>query len=493
MASSLSCLLKALSFLVSCLSSCVSLFCSSWQVMSAIAFVRAILPGSLETNATVLTQSGGVLSTSVADYLSNQDNNADDGRPKAFLNWILFDEHFNLVQSSSGADQVPEESWYQNSSAVYEHLFNDLLMEKSGYLFVYVSNESTTIPVYFDNLQVSHKRGAIIDETHYYPFGLAIKGLSSKAVAFGKPLTKLKYNGKEEQRQEFSDGSGLEWLDYGARMYDNQIGRWQTPDPLVAKYLSVSPYSFEYNNPILFVDLDGRENTIYLYATDKSVRKELKEIRDAANQNFANMGLKTRVKILKNPSKFKIDQLEKTDAVAVIGNTESVVGAVKEMNEKFAQVLKDEGFGSVGDGAYVERAQDGNYRDNSVFGDGGNQIIAISTGALRKAAKEFYKSSVGESGGFVITHAAGHLGGILDEAGRYQGEDVPNFNLMRNANRQKGFIMAGLTLNDIVCAPANIISHGMENGQPKTWTGPVAKAFLNKFGNETSSGKIPSE
>ena len=51
---------------------------------------------------------------------------------------------------------------------------------------------------------------------------------------------------------------GLDLYDYGARLYDPAAAFWTSPDPLCEKYYNISPYAFCNNNPVTFIDPDGR-------------------------------------------------------------------------------------------------------------------------------------------------------------------------------------------------------------------------------------------
>jgi RHS repeat-associated protein len=107
----------------------------------------------------------------------------------------------------------------------------------------------------------------IMEENHYYAFGLKHEGYNSdqrmlvKAAAIGinqVPLGvtnyfKYKYNGKELQ-----DELGLDLYDYGARMYDMKAPHFLQIDPLSEMYPNISPYAYCLNNPIVHTDPDGR-------------------------------------------------------------------------------------------------------------------------------------------------------------------------------------------------------------------------------------------
>ena len=132
-------------------------------------------------------------------------------------------------------------------NVVYENGVPQILLTEVGY----VSLTDGQYHYYLkdhqgNNRVVVDEEGTVEEVNDYYAFGGLMSTSSRQSV---QPY---KYNGKELDRK-----GGLDWYDYGARMYDAVLGRWHAVDPMSEKYYGVSPYLYCANNPILLVDPNG--------------------------------------------------------------------------------------------------------------------------------------------------------------------------------------------------------------------------------------------
>ncbi len=112
------------------------------------------------------------------------------------------------------------------------------------------SDHETATSFKIDNFRVSRSLLVINEENNYYPFGLKHKGYNNALTGRNH---KYGFGGKEEQEEV-----GLEWIDFGWRNYEASLGRWMNIDPLAEEYMDYSPFNSMMNNPLSFIDPDGR-------------------------------------------------------------------------------------------------------------------------------------------------------------------------------------------------------------------------------------------
>ena len=138
-------------------------------------------------------------------------------------------------------------------NVVYENGVPQILLTEVGY----VSLTDGKYHYYLkdhqgNNRVVVDEEGTVEEVNHYYPFG----GVFS-STGDAQPY---KYNGKELDRK-----GGLDWYDYGARMYDAALGRFMKTDRFSEKYVSLSPYQYGANNPVNNIDVNGDSITVLNY------------------------------------------------------------------------------------------------------------------------------------------------------------------------------------------------------------------------------------
>jgi len=226
--------------------------------VSLLADILAVLGQGVINNsgghlaAGDLTGVNNALNPNVLSFL-NTGRSYDNTKPKAYLNWILFDNQFNYVASNSGVQQVQPGTSAQVLSAPLQTI------SKNGYLYIYVSNESQQ-DVFFDKLTVKHYTGPLSQEQSFYPFGLQMAGISDKALL--KQTNPYKFNGGSELEED----GGLNYYNTFYRKYDPQIGRFTGVDMLSEKSYGTTPYHFGLNNPIYLNDFSGAKEEKANYA-----------------------------------------------------------------------------------------------------------------------------------------------------------------------------------------------------------------------------------
>lgn len=194
--------------------------------------------------------------------------------PKAFVNIIVFDKNYKLLDASWEAVDPAANQVGATPVIAHDYLMREYTAKEEGYVFMYVSNESATlVDVYFDDVVMTHTKGNVVQYNEYYPFGLQTGNSWTRENTTGN-------NFLGNGGTELNATSNLYDLHY--RNYDPTLGRMNQVDPMATKYASLTPYNFAFNDPVYYNDVSGADpNTDYYLTYWKQVGKAV----DRRNNN----------------------------------------------------------------------------------------------------------------------------------------------------------------------------------------------------------------
>ena len=178
----------------------------------------------------------------------------------------------------------------------------------------------------------------------YYPFGLPYE------AHYQPEEQPYKYGGKE-----FIELHGYDSYDFDARMYYPALCRFTTMDPLCEKYYSISPYAYCNNNPVKYVDPDGRDAVFIAFPDYKisAFGKQWSNLGHAGVLLIDNKTGLTKYYEYGRYDKAGIGEVRQKTISNVVIDKETGKPTVESMNKVMSEISKV-GQGGRIEGAYIE-------------------------------------------------------------------------------------------------------------------------------------------
>ncbi|MBY0435940.1 MAG: hypothetical protein K2U26_17755, partial [Cyclobacteriaceae bacterium] len=200
--------------------------------------------------------------------------NAGDAAPAAYLNYILYDQQYKVVDM--GWTRMPASANFSKQRMSIPQI----TVKEAGYVFVYLSYEDLSNNfVQFDDFKIVHTKSNLIQGSEYYAYGMQTASSWTRENATGNQFL---YNGGTELNALTS----LYDLEY--RNFDPVLGRMHQVDPLADKYGSINPYNFALGNPAYFNDPSGAD--VPLYMLERRATKNADDTFTAGNQAAGGAG-----------------------------------------------------------------------------------------------------------------------------------------------------------------------------------------------------------